>query len=246
MIARVITVDFEQKRIGLSELNHIVNLKPVHPSVKVGDVLKNVKVISNVYGNSYVVEGESESNGEKIQCFMHKMHVSPDVKAHKGKDIKRKRTILDRKEKVGLSAGEKIHCNVRIKEFNYFDGLPLVSSLHEINDKPVISWDTLTGGVTVEATVKDIVGDEYAIVDINEFISGRLYRDQITDVPQKRISKKIKASIGKQITVKVWKVIKSKKILEFTMKESLINDKVFVPTDFDDPRVCKGVEITGV
>lgn len=135
---------------------------------------------------------------------------------------------------------------MRIKEFNYFDNIPIASALDEINKKSVLSWDTITAGDTVNVTIKDIVGDEYVNVSINEFMNGRLYREHLTDIPQNKISKKIKGSIGEQLTVKVWNVIKHKKIIEFTMKESIVKDKVFVPNDFDDPRVSKGTEITGI
>ena len=243
IIARVITVDFEKKRIGLSELPHIVNLTLFCPNTKVGDILCKVKVTENIYGNSYLVEGESENTSETIKCFMHKMHVSIEVKASKNKN---KRVRAENKGMIQLKVGEKLHCKARIKEFNYFDGIPIVQPLIETDGKPLVTWETVSGGMTVEGIIKDIVDEEYVNISINEFVSGRLYREHITDVPQKRISKKIKSSIGQKITLKVWKVVQHKRILELTGKESLIKEKQFVPTEYEDPRVSTGIEITGV
>lgn len=106
IVARVITVDFD-KRISLSELPHIVNHQPVKTQVTVGDVLKNVRVVSNVYGSSYLVEGESEKTGDKIKCFLHKMHVAADSKQSKIAK-KREKTILDLKKKPTLNVGDKL------------------------------------------------------------------------------------------------------------------------------------------
>ena len=243
LITRVITVDFEKKRIGLSELSHIVNLTWSRPNTKIGDILTKVKVTENIYGNSYLIEGESENTNETIKCFMHKMHVSTDVKLSKNKN---KRVRTENKGMIQLKVGEKLHWKVRIKEYNYFDGIPIVQPLTDTDTKPLVTWETVTGGMTVEGVIKEIIDEEYVNIAVNEFISGRLYREHITDVPQKRISKKIKSSIGQKITLKVWKVVQHKRIIEFTAKETLLKEKIFMPTEYDDPRVSTGIEITGV
>jgi hypothetical protein len=239
LMARVITVDFEQKRIGLSEL--IVDLATTTHDVKLGDILKNVKVISHVEGRSYIVEGTSLHKGVTVRCMLNKKYHAADVGIKKLKDKKRQRF-----ENTKYTASQKLPGDIRITEFNYFDKMAIATSVAEQDEKTKISWDTLSGGDVIKVTIKEIVGDEYLNVSINDYMYGRLYKEQLTDNPQKHISKRLKKSIGQEIKVKVWRVVKDRKIIEFTMKESLMNEKVFVPNDFNDPRVANGTEITGL
>jgi exosome complex RNA-binding protein Csl4 len=64
--ARVISMDFEKKRVGLSQLENIVNLTTVVPTAKPGEILTNVNVIQRAFGKSYLVEGESIETGLKL------------------------------------------------------------------------------------------------------------------------------------------------------------------------------------
>lgn len=66
ILARVIYVDFEKKVIGLSELDHILNLTPSLTDLTSDEILSNVKIVRKVYGNSYEVEAERASTGEKV------------------------------------------------------------------------------------------------------------------------------------------------------------------------------------
>lgn len=265
ILTRVISMDFEKKRVGLSELEHIVHLKPAVAKAKAGEVLTNVKVVKKVYGKSYLVEGESIESEKKIQCFLHQNHIAaalslklarqnkPGAQVENkssGKNTqeggkKRKKEEVNSKELPGFEVGEPLGCNIRIKEFNYFDGLPIASSLEGINESAVLNWDNVKGGITVEGTIREVVEDNYVVVDINEDIFGRVYRAHLSDAPQKTISKKLKNSVGKKMTFKTWKADSKNEILELTKKESIVKDKVFVPSDIDDSKVRNGVKLTG-
>ena len=244
ILARVIYVDFEKKLIGLSELEHILNLTPSSTDLTSDEILNNVKIVRKVYGNSYEVEAEKASTGDKVRWFFHKNHI---IEVSNEKDAKNKsKEYLDFKAKAELDVGQNLEYDLRVKEFNYFDAIPIVLPLHDKLGGSSINWNTLRGGVTIEGTIKDISEEDFVVVEINNFITGRIYRTHLTDVPQNRISKKIKNSIGKKMTFKIWKAIQDKKVLELTKKESILKDKVFVPTSFDDPRVKNGVKLTGV
>lgn len=245
ILARVISVEFEKKIISLSELDHIVHQTPVTPNSKQGDVITNVKVVKKVYGKSYLVEGDSTTTGQKVQCFLHQNHIAAAVNLKEG-NKRAQKDILKLHEKGELEVGEQLQCNVRIKEFNHFDNMPIASSLQGINEGVVLSWDTIKGGITVEGTIREIVEDNYLVVDINEHIFGRVHKMHLADAPIKRINKKFKNSIGKKMTFKTWKAIGDKEILELTMKESIVKEKVFVPKDIDDPRIKNGVKLSGV
>jgi hypothetical protein len=201
-------------------------------------------VIKKIFGLSYKVEGESVETGEKYECFLHQNHIAAAVEIKK-KDRKRPKDFLEDNDK-SLEPGETLQCNIKIKEFNYFDNVPVASTLEGINQSTVLSWETVTGGITVEGTIREIVEDSYIVVDINDKIFGRVYKFHLTDTPQKHIPKKLKNSVGKKMTFKTWKVENGEEILELTKKESIIKEKVFVPRDMDDPMVKNGVKLTGV
>ena len=201
-------------------------------------------MIRKVYGNSYEVEGKNTTSGEKVRWFFHKTHINQITTE---KDSKNKnKDYLEQKLKPELDVDQILPWNLRIKEFNYFDGIPLVLPLHDNIGSVSLSWSTLRAGATIEGTIKEIFEEDYVVIEINSFISGRVYRTHLTDVPQNRISKKIKSSIGKKMTFKIWKVVQDKKILELTKKESILKDKVFIPIYFEDPKVKNGAKITGV
>ncbi|CAI2362226.1 unnamed protein product [Moneuplotes crassus] len=242
ILARVISVDFEKKRIGLSELENIVKLQNTAPPARQGEVLTNVKVLKKVYGHSYIVQGESTETGDILKCFLHQNHIAAAVKIQENKKKRTKDAFEKKKE---FEVDEKLHCNVRIKEFNYFDNIPIVSSMEGINENVVLNWDTVKGGITVEGTIRETVDDNYFVVDLNDQIFGRVYKTHISDAPQKKINKKLRSTKGK-ITMKTWKVISDSEILELTMKESIVKNKVFTPLNLDDPMIKNGVKMTGV
>jgi ribosomal protein S1 len=178
---------------------------------------------------------------------LHQNHIAAAVKYKEGAK-KRTKDILDKKSKIieGFEVGETLKCNIRIKEFNYFDNIPLASTLEGINESAVLSWDTIKGGITVQGTIREAVDDNYIVVDLNDKIFGRVYKYHLSDAPQKHINKKIKESIGKKMTFKTWSSINDKEILELTKKESIVKSTVFVPSDIEDPKIVNGVKITGV
>lgn len=244
ILARVISVDFEKKRIGLSELENIIQLKPSSPPGRPGEVLTNVKVLKKAYGGAYIVEGQSTETGNKITGFLHQNHIAAAVK-FKESGRKRKKDLIESRKKEGFEIGEVLKCNVRIKEFNYFDNTPIVSSMEGINESAVLNWDNIKGGITVEGIIREVVEDNYIVVDLNDKIFGRVYKAHLTDAPSKHISKKLKSSVGGKITLKTWNAATDKEILELTKKDAIVKERVFTPTDIDDPKIKNGVKMTG-
>ena len=241
ILARVVTVDFEQKRIGLSET--LVDLAHQEPETYIGEILEKVKVVNHIQGKSYLVEGKLKSSGEKIRCMVNKKFNQADITDKKGKTVDKKRARFQSRL---YSAGATLPGKIKITEYNYFDRRAIAIPIDEMDEQSSMSWNTIKAGDTLKVTVKEIIDEEYVNVEVNDHIYGKIYREQISDHPQKKISKKLKTSLGKQVQVKVWKVKKDRKILELTMKESVLGNKAFVPSDYDDPRVSKGTEFTGM
>ncbi len=74
-----------------------------------------------------------------------------------------------------MSVGDKILKPLRVKEINYFDGTPIVSSLETILNKGILDWSSLKPGKPLKVNVKGVVGENYLEVEINDFITGRIY-----------------------------------------------------------------------
>lgn len=237
--ARVISVDFEKKRIGLSELPHLVNLTPTQNTYQKGEVFTNGKILKRIYGNCCLIEAENPETKNTVRCFLYQKPLSKGVEFTEDPED-RKRSKGD-KQKV-FQENEKLKFDLVVNEFNYLDGVPIVATM----DDTITGWHSLKGGLTVEGTISEVVDDEYLVVDINDTIFGRIYKHHLTDVPQKHIPKKYKHSVGKKMNFKIWYANDGPKILELTKKETLLKDKVFIPTTFDDPRVTNKTKITGM
>lgn len=105
--ARVISVDPVNKRACLSLKESLVQWSTAKPTAVVGQTFDKLTLTQQLYGGSHLVTlGEA-----KISAFLHKTH------AALGEDIK---------------VGTELEKQVRVKEFNWFDGLPIVTMKEEL------------------------------------------------------------------------------------------------------------------
>ena len=131
-----------------------------------------------------------------------------------------------------------------MKEINYFDHRAIASSLDAVIHKSLLSWTELKAGDVVWGEVKSLEGEKYAIVKLNEFIEGWVYREHLSDIPLKKIPKSFSTNIGKKMKFRVLSVDAEKKVLELTLKDLLIRGKKKMPMNFDE--VEHGKKFAGV
>ena len=118
-LARIISVDTLNKTCTLSLKSHLVSYKNFNTTddlkVEVARKFDNVTIVKNLYGGSYLVRlGELDVHG-----FLHKLHVLRD-----GEEEKEGHNDHDKEER---KVGTKLEVEARVKEINYFDGVPIVS-----------------------------------------------------------------------------------------------------------------------
>ena len=132
---RIIFVDPQTQTISLSMLPHIMKLNNVSEALAAneivnGKVYENVKIAKSLFGGSYKV-----SLGNNLDGFLHKIHA---VKA-----IKKKLEDEDQQyEKIELADGQAI-LKIRVKELNYFDGVPVLSMRNDILSSEALDYAAL-------------------------------------------------------------------------------------------------------
>lgn len=233
--ARVISVDASSKTITLSLLPSIISLttNPLVYEVKIGQIFQNVKVEKILYGSSFLV-----NLGHGGKGFLHKSHClveqaeeqldePEEKKVHThGKRPKNKpRPSLkkpDYKDQAILNVGEVID-KIRVKELNYFDGLPVLTMRGTIVGSSALDYASLQVGGFVKATI-DSINQARGVVtlQLNDFVKGQLTLEHMAEHPVKTIPHKL-AVVGKEIKVRVFNV--DGRAVEFTKKETLMKEK---------------------
>ena len=140
-----------------------------------------------------------------------------------------------------LTVGEILE-KVRIKELNFFDGMPIVTLKDEIVGSSALNFSSLQVGGFVQAKI-DSVDESRKVVtlSLNEFVKGTLSLDHIGDMPLKTIPPKFK-TIGKEIKVRVFNI--EGRHVEFTKKDKLMKEKT--PVFGQMSEVNKGDKLYGV
>ena len=122
VVGRIISVDPMNKKVSLSLKQHIVEWRNSFESLKpfrVGSEFTDVKVDQVVYGGSYLV---NLPNGTK--AFLHKTQVEEQN---------------EEDEKVTIEA-------VKVKEINYFDGMPIVTSKQSLLKSEALNFESVSVG----------------------------------------------------------------------------------------------------
>ena len=68
-----------------------------------------------------------------------------------------------------------------MKEFNFFDNLPFLIPLSKDNENDSLTWKNIEIGQKIKATVIS-VHPTYIKLGVNDFITGLLYKEHLTDV----------------------------------------------------------------
>lgn len=124
LMARVIYLDMENKRIHLSSKINIINLENFKRgkfNFVIGKVYEGFNVKKELGGHNYLVEIKiNEKNS--ICTFLSKNQIN---------------------EKEELTENENYNDKIKIKEFNYFEGYPMSTIKKEFMDKNMMSWNDI-------------------------------------------------------------------------------------------------------
>ena len=124
-----------------------------------------------------------------------------------------------------LEVGKQLE-QVKIKEINFFDGMPIVSLKKSIFDSEQLNYAMIQVGQYVKAKIEKVNADKmFVTLGINEFVRGNLHLEQMADNPIKVMPPKF-TEVGKEINVRVWSVNPSKRTMEFTKKDCLMKDDI--------------------
>lgn len=117
---------------------------------------------------------------------------------------------------------------LRVKEINYFDGVPILSMKEDIINSSALTYDDIKCGDFISAVVTDINEDKkFITLKVNDFVKGRLYLEHMADFPLKVIPPKYR-DLDKTLKVRVFNIDPSTRTLEFTRKDTLLKAKVQV------------------
>lgn len=234
--ARIISVDTLGKKCTLSLKSHLVALKNYNETdelkVEVARSFDNVTIVKNLYGGSYLVRlGDKDVYG-----FLHKLHLNRDEESKENENDE------DKEER---KVGTKLEIEARVKEINYFDGVPMISLKQEVTKPSAVNYQSVKVGQVFEEAIISKVDAEGRFVELklSEFVTGRLYLEHMAEQPCKLIPAKYQ-ELEKTIKVRVFNVNAEKRLLEFTKKDSLMRDDCPVHESHRDINI--GDEITGV
>lgn len=88
-----------------------------------------------------------------------------------------------------------------------------------------LNYEALKVGMFVTAEIEEVNAKEkYIVLKVNDFVKGRLFLEQMADLPLKTLPPKLTV-IGKTIKVRVFSIDLKNRYVEFTKKETLFKDK---------------------
>ena len=142
-----------------------------------------------------------------------------------------------------LSVGQVLQ-SVKIKEINYFDGMPILSSRDSVLTSKSLNYDMIKPGDFFDAKIEKVDQNHQSVsLSINQFVKGKLNIEHMADNALKVVPPKF-TEVGKEIRVRVLNVNSSKRTLEFTKKDSLFKPDAPVYNSYKE--VKKGDKIVGV
>jgi ribosomal protein S1 len=133
---------------------------------------------------------------------------------------------------------------VRVKEINYFDGCPILSMRDDIIATLAINYDSIRCGDYFNAMIEEVNAEEkYITLKVNDFVRGRLYLEQMADLPLKVLPPRM-TQVGKEIKVRVFNIDHEPRgYIEFTKKEKFFREKTPVFQSYKEAK--KGAKIVG-
>ena len=206
-----------------------------------------------------LIEKNKENKEEKIiseNAFLHIKNF-PEFKKGDNKDKKNKNEEKmkieddndnneeeneshDESESNEDNIGKKIRKDVKegdlidkviIKEYNYFDDKPIITTDIPKESDNFISYETMKVGQFITGVINHI--DQKVIyITINNYIEGQIPLVHITDYPLNKMPLKFK--LGQKIKARIFSYNKDTKNLILTLKESLQSPEVKLYSDINE------------
>ena len=139
-----------------------------------------------------------------------------------------------------MSVGEVLS-QVRVKEYNYFDGMPVLTMKPDAMEG-VLDYKSINVGDCHTATIESVSEIKKIVtLTLNDFVKGTLTIEHMADHPLKVIPPKF-TEVGKQIKVRVFNI--EKRSITFTKKDTFMKDKTPVYTSVSE--LSQGSKLVGV
>ena len=267
IMVRVIHVSLNKKIASLSSLPNIKKLyvENVEEKEKLIGKICSTKVNKILYGGSCQVElTEIGENKEKkilsSNAFLHCKnfpHIKYDEK-EKMEIEKEKKEVSDESDKEEdnednndeareiisgikkeVKEGDEFE-KVIIKEYNFFDDKPIITTNLSKQNQDFISYETIKVGQFLSGVIKHIDQNTLHII-INNYIQGKIPLIHLTDYPLNRIPLKFK--LGQTVKARVFLYNKETKNLILTMKESLLSPEVKLYSELKEMKEGESVYV---
>ena len=153
--ARVISHDIAGKKTSLSLLPSMLALEPHEKKCNVGEIFDDVKVDKIIFGSSFLINLKDGLTG-----FLHKSNIPKDEESEveeedeeeaktaapkKDKKKKKKSSKVDIDSDTLLTIGQVIP-RVRVKEYNYFDGMPILTMKTDVVNSGALDYNAIKVG----------------------------------------------------------------------------------------------------
>lgn len=134
---------------------------------------------------------------------MHKTHTE-DKKAQEEEEDEEK-TKKKATASTVLEEGTMLS-QVKVKEINYFDGVPIISSKNSILTSKSLNYDMINPGDFFDAKIEKVDKEHMCVhLSINPFVKGKLNLEHMAESYLKVIPPKF-TEVGKEIRVRVFNV----------------------------------------
>ena len=270
IMVRVIHVSLNKKIASLSSLQNIKKLCVENVEEKehlIGKIC-STKVSKILYGGSCQVElSEMDENKEKkiisSNAFLHCKnfpHIKFEKKEKMEIDKEKKNEDEDVEEsdkeendednnndareiisgiKKEVKEGDEFE-KVIIKEYNFFDDKPIITTNISNQNQDFISYETIKVGQFLTGKIKHIDQNTLHII-INNYIQGKIPLIHLTDYPLNKIPLKFK--LGQTVRARVFLYNKETKNLILTMKESLLSPEVKLYSELKEMKEGESVYV---
>jgi len=220
----------EQRKIGISLLDHVVNLKPKTVASQTANEVSPTEVIplSTIVAEAKVAKVDPRLGlfvdiGVKgIRGFVHISNVSD----------KKIETLPESTGPYKLGSSHK----ARVTGYNSMDALFIVSLQGKIIDQPFLRIEDVGVGQVVKGTIDRIIvgatGVTGLLVKIAEGISGLVPDVHFADVVLQHPEKKFKE--GGKVTARVLSTDIEKRQMRLTLKKTLVNSEAGCWKSYDE------------
>ena len=179
----------------------------------VGQVFNDVKVERKVFGNSYHIRLQ---NSPLVLGLLHKSNIprpedlegddaeqdDEETKDPSSDEAKKRAKALKKKtnKSIGVDKDNLLEVGstipvVRVKEYNYFDRVPILSMLPKIVQSESLDYKTITVGDFHQAQIEQVISDDPSnkriVLKIGDFVKGVLALEHMADHPLKVIPPKL-------------------------------------------------------